>query len=98
MNYAVSPLISAVHYPPISEVRQWAAVRGDHPELPLIDLCQAVPDYAPAAELTHYLAEVVTDPLTARYTPMRGCRRRVKPLSGATNESTERKSARTTSV
>ena len=25
MNYAVSPLIEAVHYPPISEVRQWAA-------------------------------------------------------------------------
>jgi aspartate/methionine/tyrosine aminotransferase len=72
MNYAVSPLISGVHFPPISEVRQWAAARGDHPEMPLIDLCQAVPDYPPAAELTRYLAGVVTDPQTARYTPDEG--------------------------
>ena len=72
MKFAVSPLISAVHYPPISEVRQWAAERVDNPDVPLIDLCQAVPDYAPAGELTAYLSSVVTDPLTARYSPDEG--------------------------
>lgn len=72
MNYAVSPLIEAVHYPPISEVRRWAADYKESREFPLIDLCQAVPDYPPAAELTDYLAAMVSDPLTARYSPDEG--------------------------
>lgn len=72
MNYPVSPLIEAVHYPPISEVRRWAAEYQGCVERPLIDLCQAVPDYPPAKELTDYLARVVAEPLTARYTPDEG--------------------------
>lgn len=72
MKYAVSPHISGVHYPPISEVRRWAAARAEDPERPLIDLCQAVPDYPPARELTDYMSSVVADPLTARYTPDEG--------------------------
>lgn len=72
MNYAVSPLIEAVHYPPISEVRQWAAEYANGRDLPLIDLCQAVPDYPPAQELTDHLAAVVADPSTSRYTPDEG--------------------------
>jgi aspartate/methionine/tyrosine aminotransferase len=72
MNYPVSPLIAAVHYPPISEVRRWAAEYQGGVERPLIDLCQAVPDYPPAAALTDYLARVVAEPLTARYTPDEG--------------------------
>jgi hypothetical protein len=72
MNYAVSSLIKSVHYPPISEVRKWAEEYENGQELPLIDLCQAVPDYPPAKELTDYLATVVPDPLTARYTPDEG--------------------------
>lgn len=72
MKYAVSPNIETVHYPPISEVRQWAAEYRRAAELPLIDLCQAVPDYPPAEELTNYMASQVVDPLTARYTPDEG--------------------------
>lgn len=72
MKYAVSTLISSVHYPPISEVRRWVTERGDKPELPLLDLCQAVPDYPPAKELADYMATVVVDPLTARYSPDEG--------------------------
>lgn len=34
MNYAVSPLIEAVHYPPISEVRTWAADYKNSGEFP----------------------------------------------------------------
>jgi hypothetical protein len=72
MKYALSPLIENVHYPPISEVRKWAAEYENGHNLPLIDLCQAVPDYPPAQELTAYLATVVADPLTSRYTPDEG--------------------------
>jgi len=72
MKYAVSPLIEAVHFPPISEVRRWAEERGERHDQPLIDLCQAVPDYPPAAELADYLASVVADPLTARYSADEG--------------------------
>lgn len=70
MNYALSPLIESVHYPPISEVRSWAA--GYAEKLPLVDLCQAVPDYHPAGELTDYISSIVSDPLIARYTPDEG--------------------------
>jgi len=72
VKYAVSPLIESVHYPPISEVRKWAAEYQHGHELPLIDLCQAIPDYPPAVELTKYLAAAVTLPLTSRYTPDEG--------------------------
>lgn len=72
MKFACSPDIAAVHYPPISEVRRWAAERPESAELPLIDLCQAVPDYPPAAALTDLLATLPADPLTARYTPDEG--------------------------
>jgi hypothetical protein len=38
----------------------------------LIDLCQAVPDYAPAPELTAHLATLLGDPQTSRYSPDEG--------------------------
>ncbi len=72
MKYAASPLIEGVHYPPISEVRQWAAEYKHAQELPLIDLCQAVPDYPPSAELTDYIASIVADPATSCYAPDEG--------------------------
>jgi aspartate/methionine/tyrosine aminotransferase len=72
MTYALSPYIADVHFPPISEVRLWATQRGEQPDRPLIDLCQAVPDYPPADELTAHMATLLADPLTARYTPDEG--------------------------
>lgn len=72
MKYPVSPQIAAVNFPPISEVRLWAAERAGSSGPPLIDLCQAVPDYPPATALTDYLAGAVRDPLVARYTPDEG--------------------------
>ncbi|MBI2354128.1 MAG: aminotransferase [Deltaproteobacteria bacterium] len=71
MNFCVSPLIEKVHFPPISEVKEWLAARpAEGPEL--IDLCQAVPDYPPAPELTAHLGELLADPLTSRYSPDEG--------------------------
>jgi len=66
-----SPHIRAVHFPPISEVKGWLATRPDT-GLELIDLCQAVPDYPPAPELTAHLATLLGDPLTSKYSPDEG--------------------------
>jgi len=65
MKFPISQHIAGIHPPPITEVRGWLA--GANPELPLIDLCQAIPDYPPPGELTDYLAQVMLDPLTSRY-------------------------------
>lgn len=67
----VSPLITNVHFPPISEVKRWLAERPDDGQA-LIDLCQAVPDYAPAPELTVHLSRLLGDPLMSKYSPDEG--------------------------
>jgi len=71
MSITFSPLISAVHFPPISEVKGWLAHRPDI-GLDLIDLCQAVPDYPPAPQLTDHLATLLGDPFTSKYAPDEG--------------------------
>ncbi|WP_026841386.1 aminotransferase [Citrifermentans bremense] len=65
MRFPVSPQIAGVHPPPISEVKSWLA--GAPAGLPLIDLCQAIPDYPTPRELTDHLSEVMLDPHTSRY-------------------------------
>lgn len=67
----ISPLITNVHFPPISEVRRWCTERPDDGK-ELIDLCQAVPDYAPADDLTKYLSALPADPLISKYSPDEG--------------------------
>ncbi len=71
MSMIVSPLISSVHFPPISEVKRWVAGRP-FDGLELVDLCQAVPDYAPAPELTEHLSRLLSDPLMSKYSPDEG--------------------------
>ena len=70
VRFPISEQIARVHPPPISEVKGWLAEA--EPGLPLIDLCQAVPDYPPPHELIDHLAQVMADPLTSRYTPDEG--------------------------
>ncbi|MDY0267774.1 aminotransferase [Trichloromonas sp.] len=72
MHFAISPHIEKVHFPPISEVKGWIAGREFPAEKPLVDLCQAVPDYAPAPELTAHLKGLLDDPLTSKYSPDEG--------------------------
>ena len=67
----LSSLITKVHFPPISEVKRWLAERQDD-GLELIDLCQAVPDYAPAPELTEHLCRLLCDPQVSKYSPDEG--------------------------
>jgi hypothetical protein len=70
MKFPVSSHILQVHAPPITEVKSW--LDGRDPSLPLIDLCQAVPDYPPAPELTEHLKTLLNDPLTSKYSPDEG--------------------------
>ena len=72
MNFTISDQIRAVHSPPISEVREWVASHGPTPDRPLMDFCQAVPDYPPAPELVEHLKVVINDPLTSKYSPDEG--------------------------
>lgn len=70
MKFPVNDHIVRVHFPPISEVKGWLS--GARSDLPLIDLCQAVPDYPPARELTDHLKGCLDDPLVSRYSPDEG--------------------------
>jgi aspartate/methionine/tyrosine aminotransferase len=67
----MSPLIGKVHCPPISEVKRWGTERPDDGQ-EVIDLCQAVPDYAPAEEMTDHLSRLLSDPLMSKYSPDEG--------------------------
>jgi len=67
-----SPNIEPVPFPPISAVKEWIAGRSFPPERPLVDLCQAIPDYAPAPTLIDHLRPLLDDPQTARYSPDEG--------------------------
>lgn len=68
----VNPLVAGAEAPPIAEAWQWVAGRTYPIEHPLIDLCQAVPNYPPAPALRAHLADAVEDPGTARYAPIPG--------------------------
>lgn len=72
MKFPISPHIRNVHFPPISEVKSWIPGDDARSGPSLIDLCQAVPDYPPARELTDHLATLLDDPLTSKYTPDEG--------------------------
>jgi aspartate/methionine/tyrosine aminotransferase len=71
MEFTINEHIHAVHFPPISEVKGWLTGRADS-GLELIDLCQAVPDYAPPSEMTAHLATLLADPQTSKYSPDEG--------------------------
>ena len=58
------------------------ATRPDN-DLELIDLCQAVPDYPPASELTAHLATLLDDPLTSKYSPDEGLPEVLEAVSNA---------------
>ena len=68
----VAEHISKIQQPPITEVKSWLAGRKFPAEKPLIDLCQAVPSYPPAAELVDFLKKSLDDPATFKYSPDEG--------------------------
>jgi len=72
MAYSLSSAVLPIQPPPITEVRMWQAQAPNPQQLPLIDLCQAVPDYPPPVELLTALHDALSLPDIARYTPDEG--------------------------
>lgn len=72
MKYTINPRINAVSFPPISEVWNWVSANRHPRDLPLIDLCQAVPSHPPESGLVAHLREQIDDPATYRYSPDEG--------------------------
>lgn len=70
MNF--SSHIGNVQFPPITEVKSWLAGLETGEQRPLVDLCQAVPDYMPAPQMVDYLRGLLDDPMTSRYSPDEG--------------------------
>ena len=71
MRFSLNEHVKSVHPPPISEVKEWAGQRSADAAA-LIDLCQAVPDYAPPAGMISHIQQMALDPLTSRYSPDEG--------------------------
>ena len=63
---ALNPLLTRVELPPIPQAHAWAA-RYDGSHGTALDLCQAVPGWAPHPELLARLAEAAGDAANARY-------------------------------
>jgi aspartate/methionine/tyrosine aminotransferase len=72
LSLVANPWLRAVAIPPIAEAQGWIEGRSFPAEKPLIDVCQAVPGYAPPAELTQYMAAALQQPSTHRYTDIVG--------------------------
>ncbi len=64
-----SARIEQVGTPPITTVKSWIKGRTYRSARPLVDLCQAIPDYPPAEGLRQYLQKLVMQPEVAVYTP-----------------------------
>ena len=69
--YKITNKIMDIQSPPISEVRSWLSESSQRTR-PLIDLCQAVPDYLPHQDLLNCLKAALHTPEIARYTPDEG--------------------------
>ena len=63
---ALNPLLTRVELPPIPQAHAWAA-RYDGSRGAALDLCQAVPGWAPHPEVLAHLAREAVDPANARY-------------------------------
>ncbi|WP_374308158.1 aminotransferase [Dongia sp.] len=72
MSLHANPWLTAVAVPPIAEAQGWIEGRTFPAEKPLIDVCQAVPGYAPPPALTEHMAKALQLPATHRYTDITG--------------------------
>ncbi len=67
----LNPLVVQIEAPPIPEAHGWWA-RYDGSAGPALDLCQAVPGYAPHPELLAHVAAAAEDRANAKYGLIRG--------------------------
>lgn len=64
--------IRQIQPPPITEVKSWIAGRSFAADRPLIDLCQAIPDYSPPEGLINHVKTGLNDPFTFKYSADEG--------------------------
>ena len=62
----LNPLVTRIVPPPIPAAHAWAQ-RYDGARGPMLDLCQAVPGYAPHPDLLAHLSEAAAQPSAAKY-------------------------------
>lgn len=72
MTLTINPWLQLVTPPPIANAQLWVAGRIFPDDRPLLDVSQAVPNYAPADSLGQHLAEEIQKPETALYTAISG--------------------------
>ncbi|MDY0870658.1 aminotransferase [Dongia rigui] len=72
MTLAANPWLTSVAVPPIAEAQGWIEGRVFPADKPLIDVCQAVPGYAPPDQLVAFMADALKNPSTHRYTDIEG--------------------------
>ena len=70
MTYAVNAAVARIEAPPIMEAQSW--IRPGLRNRALLNLCQAVPSYPPAAELDEEVARIARVPGTSLYTDIFG--------------------------
>lgn len=70
MTYSVNPAIARIEAPPIMEAQSW--VRPGARNRALLNLCQAVPSYPPAAEMQQEVARAASENGTSLYTDIFG--------------------------
>ena len=72
MAAKLSARLNEVDFPPIAEALSWVAGRTSPREL--VNMCQAVPSYPPAASLQDEVARLAHQPGTGGYTDIFGVR------------------------
>jgi aspartate/methionine/tyrosine aminotransferase len=70
MSIEISPLVARVEFPPIAEAMSWVKARASNREL--LNMCQAVPSYPPAAILQDEIARLAREPDMGGYTDIYG--------------------------
>jgi aspartate/methionine/tyrosine aminotransferase len=72
LPYRTSPLVIKIEEPPVAEAAGWKKTDLFGPDIPLINVSQAVPGYGPAEALCDHLASMVKADDTAFYTGVEG--------------------------
>lgn len=68
----LNPLVTQIVESPIGETKRWLEGQTFSPEMPLLNVSQAVPGYPPPPELVEHIRRCADDPASARYTPILG--------------------------
>lgn len=72
VSFLINPFVAATENPPITEAGTWLREEKFGPDMPLIDVCQAVPGYPPESGLRDHVSHVARLGDSAFYTDVEG--------------------------